>query len=148
MLPTLAECLGITNLPAKGIAQRYRMANPFTEHIVSRIDVNTLQLPPIIGQVIQTPVLDVTLDQVDQAPGKCLATPVIDLRRRHQLKRHLVSFVDRPFPALGEHLLVGNQPCIPSVRSRPTSVAKVPGEHTAITGWHFVNWSLPLYQTS
>ncbi|MCY1307542.1 hypothetical protein D9M70_574710 [compost metagenome] len=124
------------------------MANAFTQHIVSRVDSNTLQLAAIVRQVLQIPALDVSLDQVDQTPGKCLAVPVIYLRRSHQLKRHLVGLVDRPFPALGENLLVANHACIPAVRSCPTSAAKVPGEHAATTGWHFVNWSLPLYQMS
>ncbi|MDT4867659.1 hypothetical protein FQZ97_1025830 [compost metagenome] len=124
------------------------MANAFTQHIVSRIDNNALQLTAIVRQALQLPILDVTLDQVDQAPGKCLAVPFIGLRRSHQLKRHRVGFVDCPFPALGENLLVANHACIPAVSSCPTSATIVPGEHAATTGWHFVNWSLPLYQMS
>jgi hypothetical protein len=80
MLRALAERLGLADLPTIGIAQRECMADSFTKHIVSRIDGNTLQLTAIVLQVLRPPILDVPLDQVNEAPGKCLAIPVIALR--------------------------------------------------------------------
>ncbi|MNE81200.1 hypothetical protein D3C80_1778300 [compost metagenome] len=101
-----------------------------------------------MGQVLLIPVLGVPFDEVDQAPAEGFPVPVVDLRRPHELQGHPVCLVDVPLLAFGEYIGTCGHPLMPSVSSKPTSPTKEPGEQAVISGWHFVNWSFPLYQTS
>ena len=140
----LTQSLRLAEFSAIGVAKGECIANSLCKHLVRGGDLNTFQLFPVMDQVLVVPVPGVPLDDVYEAPAEGLPTPVVRVRRAHEFHGHPVCLVDYALLTLGEYLLACNHPCIPSVSRWPTAPTKGPGEQAVSTGWHLVNWSLPL----